>query len=129
MIFNTYWFVCFSAVFFPVYWLLFRPAFRRAWLLAGCAVFHFHFAGHAGVIAFVVIGAAYYLAALTRLRFLCAAGIVLCVAALCFYKYALFFCADLLAAVWPAAAGPLEGRLHAVLPWAAPTWRSALLHL
>ncbi|MSU45604.1 MAG: MBOAT family protein [Lacunisphaera sp.] len=120
MIFNTYWFICFSAVFFPVYWLLFRPVWRKPWLLAGCAVFHYHFAGPAGVIPIIVIGVATYLVALTRRRFLCAAGIVLCVAALCFYKYALFFCADLLGAFNPGAAAALEKQVRTVLPGAAP---------
>ena len=85
MIFNTYWFVCFSAVFFPGYWLLIRPEFRKAWLLAGCGIFHFHFAGPAGVAPIIAIGAVTYLAALTRSRALCATGIIVCVAALCFY--------------------------------------------
>ena len=56
MIFNTYWFICFCAAFFPVYWLLLRPALRMAWLLGGCVVFHFHFAGPAGVIPILIIG-------------------------------------------------------------------------
>ena len=120
MIFNTYWFVCFSAVFFPVYWLLFRPAWRKICLLGGCAVFHLHFAGPAGVIPIIVIGLATYLAALTRRRLLCAAGVVLCVTALCFYKYALFFCQDLLGAIYPAAAVSLEKYVRAGHPGVAP---------
>lgn len=120
MIFNTYWFACFSAVFFPVYWLLFRPVWRKVWLLLGCAVFHFHFAGPAGVAPIVVIGVATYLTALTRRRVLCGAGIVLCVVALCFYKYALFLCQDLLGAFVPGAAVTLEKLVRAALPGAAP---------
>ena len=120
MIFNTYWFICFSAVFFPVYWLLFLPGLRRAWLIAGCAVFHYHFAGPAGVIPIVVIGLATYLLALTRRRLLCAVGIALSVAALCFYKYALFLSTDVLGAVYPAGAVALANSARAALPGAAP---------
>jgi alginate O-acetyltransferase complex protein AlgI len=120
MIFNTYWFICFGAVFFPVYWLLLHSVWRKVWLLGGCAFFHWHFAGPAGVIPIVVIGLATYLAALTRQRSLCAASIVVCVAALGFYKYALFICVDVLGAFYPAAAATLEQQVRAVLPGAAP---------
>jgi alginate O-acetyltransferase complex protein AlgI len=120
MIFNTYWFICFGAVFFPVYWLLLRPDLRKGWLLAGCAVFHYHFAGPAGVLPIIGLGLATYLAALTRRRLACAAGIVLCVAALCFYKYALFLGAGLLGGFSPAAAATLEKSIRAALPGAAP---------
>jgi alginate O-acetyltransferase complex protein AlgI len=120
MIFNTYWFICFSAVFFPIYWLLFRPELRRYWLLAGCAVFHFNFAGPAGVIPILAIGLVTYLAGLTRRRFLCAAGIALSVAALGFYKYAQFLCTDLLGHFSPATAALLEKQLHSLHPGAAP---------
>ena len=57
MIFNTYWFVLFTVVFFPGYWLIRWPAARGWWLLCGCAVFHTHFAGPAGVVPIVVLGA------------------------------------------------------------------------
>lgn len=120
MIFNTYWFLCFSAVFFPVYWLLSHPVPRKGWLIAGCAIFHWHFAGPAGVLPIAVIGLVTYLVALTRRRLLCTAGIFLCVAALIFYKYALFLSQDLLAAVFPAAAESLTKQIAAVHPGAAP---------
>ena len=35
MIFNTYWFVLFTVVFFPGYWLIRWPAARGGWLLGG----------------------------------------------------------------------------------------------
>ena len=120
MIFNTYWFVCFSAVFFPVYWLLSLPVPRKVWLVAGCAVFHWHFAGPAGVLPIVVIGMATFFAALTRRRGLCTAGIVLSVAALVFYKYATFLCADVIALFSPATAAGLVKQVAAVHPGAAP---------
>jgi alginate O-acetyltransferase complex protein AlgI len=120
MIFNTYWFVCFAAIFYPVYWLLFRPALRLAWLLAGCAVFHAHFAGAAGVLPIIVLGLVTYVVALSRRRFLCAAGIVLCLAGLGFYKYAAFLCHDVLAAFAPALADRLEPRNGGFAAIAAP---------
>jgi alginate O-acetyltransferase complex protein AlgI len=108
MIFNTYWFVGFAAVFYPIYWLLWRPGPRLAWLLAGCAVFHAHFAGAAGVLPIIVLGLVTYLVALSRRRLLCGAGIVLCVLALAFYKYAGFLCRDVFGALAPGLAGRLE---------------------
>ena len=120
MIFNTYWFICFGAVFFPVYWLLIRPGWRMVWLLAGCGVFHFHFAGPAGVIPIAIIGLVTYLVGLTRQRALCAAGVVVCVAALCFYKYALFFCRDLLGAFAPQTAERWATQMRSLHPGAAP---------
>ena len=120
MIFNTYWFACFSAVFLPVYWLLWRPALRKPWLLAGCAVFHWHFAGPAGVLPIIALGLVTYFAALTRRRAAATAGIGLCVAALAFYKYAAFLCQDVLAAAAPALGATLARQAAAIHPGAAP---------
>jgi alginate O-acetyltransferase complex protein AlgI len=120
MIFNTYWFVCFSAVFFPVYWLLRQPAWRKGWLILGCGVFHYHFAGPAGVIPIAAIGVATYLAALTRRRLACVAGIIMCAAALGFYKYAVFFCTEVAGAWFPEVAAALEKQVRSALPGAAP---------
>ena len=104
MLFTTYWFVCFAALFFPLYWACARPVLRRGLLLAGCAVFHYHFAGPAGVLPVVVLGLLTYLAALTRRRLACALAIAVAVAALLAYKYTLFLCQDLLAFFSPELA-------------------------
>jgi alginate O-acetyltransferase complex protein AlgI len=120
MIFNTYWFILFSAAFFTLYWLLPRPGWRAAWLLAGCGLFHGHFAGPAGVVPIVLLGVFTYLAALTRQRALVHGAIVLNVAALCFYKYALFLSAQLLGAVHPELGAAATRQLTAVLPVAPP---------
>ncbi len=120
MIFATYWFVVFAAVFFPVYWALRSPAARAGWLLAGCAVFHFHFAGPAGVVPIVLLGLVTYACGLSRRRWLCHLAIVLCVLALCFYKYAAFLSGQvlgLLQAGWGAAAQAETGKW---LPGAPP---------
>src|SRR2546421_8603848 len=87
MLFLTYWFVLFAAFTFPLYWLVRHRAARLTVLFVFCAVFHTHFAGPAGVLPIVALGVVSYLAGLTRNRWLCLGGIVLCVAALVFYKY------------------------------------------
>lgn len=100
MLFLTYWFVLFIAVVFPAYWLIRYPPARLALLSLCCIVFHTHFAGPAGVLPIVVLGGLTYLIGLTRNRWACVLGILLCVASLFFYKYAHFLCMDVLASVW-----------------------------
>ncbi len=120
MIFNTYWFICFSVIFFPVYWLLRHPAWRMAWLLGSCAVFHTHFAGPAGVIPIIVLGVVTYGAALSRIRALCIAAITLCVSALCFYKYTLFFTHGVLGLINPALGAKAAAQASGFLPEMPP---------
>ena len=80
MIFNTYAFALFAAVFFPGYWLIRSPGLRAWWLLGGCAVFHGHFAGPAGVLPIAALALLTYACALSRLRALCYAAIAACIA-------------------------------------------------
>jgi alginate O-acetyltransferase complex protein AlgI len=102
-LFLSYWFVLFLAVLFPVYWFARSPLLRLWVLLVGCAVFHTHFAGPAGVIPIIVLATLTYLAGLTRKTWVCVPIIVLCVLALVFYKYTRFLGTEVLAYVWPHA--------------------------
>lgn len=120
MIFNTYWFVFFVCLFFPVYWLLRWPGIRGCWLLAGCVIFHTHFAGPAGVIPIIFLGVVTYASALSRQRRLCAFAIALCVASLAFYKYTYFLCRDLLGIFSPQLAQAASSRAQQWLPAAPP---------
>src|SRR5882724_8263925 len=120
MIFNTYWFVLFAAAFFPIYWLLRWPLARATWLLGACTLFHFHFAGPAGVLPIVVLGLVTYACTLSRRRWLCGLAIALCAAALIFYKYTYFLCGDLLG-WWNADWGRAGAHTaHRWLPAAPP---------
>jgi hypothetical protein len=65
MIFNTYAFALFAAVFFPGYWFIRSPGLRAWWLLGGCAVFHGHFAGPAGVLPIAALALLTYACALS----------------------------------------------------------------
>ena len=120
MIFNTYWFALFAAAFFPGYWLLRAPAWRGWWLLAGCAWFHAHFAGPAGVLPIAALGVVTYFCALSRRRAACYAAVVLCVAALVFYKYTRFLAAAVLAQISPGLAAGTEAFAAGWLPAAPP---------
>ena len=104
MLFLTYWFVYFIAALFPIYWLCRWPLIRRLILLAGCVVFHTHFAGPAGVLPIIVLSLLTYALALTKNRWLCGAGIAASASALIFYKYTKFLCTQVLVAVWPGLA-------------------------
>ena len=99
MIFLTYWFYVFAVIALTAYWLIPNKSIRLAWLLVTCAVFHTHFAGPAGVLPIVVLAVITYLIGLTRQRWLCIAGIALCVASLLFYKYSGFLCTNVIGLV------------------------------
>jgi len=120
MIFNTYWFALFAAVFFPAYWLLRSPGLRSGWLLGGCAVFHTHFAGPAGVLPIAALGVLTYACALSRLRSLCYTAVAACVAALVFYKYTHFLSSEVLATFAPALGSRAATLTASWLPATAP---------
>ena len=120
MIFTTYWFVFFAAIFFPVYWCSRKSWLRSWWLLAGCATFHGYFAGPAGVVPIIVLGSVTYFAARSQRRGLCLGAIVLCVSALVFYKYTFFLCSSLLGSVWPALRAAAVVQAGQWLPSAPP---------
>jgi alginate O-acetyltransferase complex protein AlgI len=56
MIFNTVWFLAFFVVFFSMFLLIPNAKVRFYFTLVGSAVFHFHFAGPAGIIPVVIMG-------------------------------------------------------------------------
>jgi alginate O-acetyltransferase complex protein AlgI len=101
MIFLTYWFVLFLPVFFATYWFIPLRRVRLAVLLVGCAVFHTHFAGPAGVLPILVLGLLTYLLALTRSRFACTLGVFACALSLIYYKYTKFLILNVVALVFP----------------------------
>lgn len=120
MIFNTYWFVIFIIIFFPIYWVLNRSYLRIIWLILSCLVFHTHFAGPAGVIPIVILGILTYFSALSKNRVFYIFTIVLCVASLVFYKYTIFFSRDLLGFFAPNLAIITTEYAKNILPYAPP---------
>lgn len=97
MIFLDPWFWWFAAVALPGYWILPSRA-KSAWLLAASLVFHWYFAGPAGMAPIVLLGVLTYGAGLTvaapgrRGRFLATCAVL--VGALAFYKYGEFALAN-----------------------------------
>jgi alginate O-acetyltransferase complex protein AlgI len=119
--FVSYWFVAFAGIFFPLYWFCPFPRIRKAWLLLACVVFHYRFAGPAGVLPIVFLGLVTYLAGLAQRKTLRTAVIVLCIAELVFYKYSAFLISQVLGLInAPVAATVLAVAKDRLLPMAPP---------
>jgi len=119
VLFLSYWFVVFAAVFFGLYWLA-PPRGRTALALAGSVVFHGHFAGPAGVAPVVVMGAATYFAGRSGRRGWCLAAITLVVGCLLAYKYCQFMLEGLLGLVAPESGRRAWESARGLLPAAPP---------
>lgn len=120
MIFATYWFLAFAAVFFPLFWAVRNARARFVLVVAASAVFHTHYAGAAGVLPILVLGVAVYLAGLSRHRALHVAGIVVSVATLLTYKYSVFFFSGLIGGLHPQLGTMLADSARDMLPEAPP---------
>jgi alginate O-acetyltransferase complex protein AlgI len=120
VIFATYWFLTFACVVVPVYWLLWKPYARKLWLAAVCAVFHYHFAGPAGVLPIIFLGIVTFLAAYSGKRKLCFAAIALDVFALAFYKYTQLVTLHALGLLNPQWGEAAWAAAHSIMPAAAP---------
>jgi alginate O-acetyltransferase complex protein AlgI len=121
VIFGTYWFVAFCCVFYPGYWLFsFSKRFRQAWLLLACFIFHYHFAGPAGVFPIIILSLLTFGAALSRRGPLIVFAIGINVFALCFYKYFHFLCLHVLGLANPQWGDLLDRSGGVLLPGAPP---------
>ncbi len=116
MLFLEIWFWAFAAVSVPLY-LLCPQRFKLYWLLTCSAVFHYHFAGPAGMTPIIILAILTYFAALWPRGVGSwskpALVIVLLVLMLSFYKYSRFFLDNLLT---------LAGLAHVSLPDRLNTW-------
>jgi alginate O-acetyltransferase complex protein AlgI len=123
MLFLESWFWVFAAIAVPTYWVCPRPL-KLYWLLLACVVFHYHFAGPAGMTPIICLAILTYFAGRSigeqRGRTLFTLTIVVVVGALVFYKYSQFFLQSALA---------LLGANAARLPAALTTWRSPAIPL
>jgi alginate O-acetyltransferase complex protein AlgI len=121
MIFSTYWFLTFLVFFLPVYYLAAGyPRMRLAWLLAGSALFHFHFAGPAGLLPIILLGITVYFLGKSNRPAAHIVGIALSVATLFFYKYTLFFILNLVRPIFPELGTLLEAEAGRLLPATPP---------
>ncbi len=119
MLFLSYWFVVFAALFFPTYWAL-PPRLRSVVVLAASIVFHGHFAGSAGVAPIVVIGATTFLAGRSGRSAARHVAIALVVATLVLYKYAPFLLEELVGLIAPDLGRTLAEHARAAIPATPP---------
>jgi alginate O-acetyltransferase complex protein AlgI len=137
MIFNTAWFLVFFAVFYAVFHIVPTARLRFLYVLSASALFHYHFAGPAGVRPIIVMGAVTYAVGLALPRLsanprarslLFAAGLLVPVLGLVFYKYRGLLLGSLAAATDGPAPGA-EGRAAGVvLPLAISFFTFEFVH-
>jgi alginate O-acetyltransferase complex protein AlgI len=120
MIFTTYWFFAFTALCVLVFWLIPTAKFRLPFLAIACLVFHGHFAGPAGMAPIVVLMVVTFFCGLARSKAATSAGIVICVLALCFYKYTVFAVSAAVAPWLPQLAEQIVQSYRKMSPAAAP---------
>ncbi|MCH2171759.1 MBOAT family protein [Myxococcota bacterium] len=123
MLFLDLWFWGFAGIAIPGFWLCPRRL-KLIWLVAASAVFHWYFAGPAGVLPILALAIMTYSVALAHhdgsRRTLLTGALVVLVGALSFYKYSEFALHDLgqlLASMGETAAA---GSLYAWQSPAAP---------
>ena len=93
MLFLEQWFWLFAAVAVPVFWLC-PQRLKVYWLLAASAVFHYHFAGPAGMTPIILLASFTYVVARGVSGQSAGRSFTVCwisiIAALIFYKYSAF---------------------------------------
>jgi alginate O-acetyltransferase complex protein AlgI len=135
LIFNTTWFLLFFPVAFALFLLIPGPRPRFFLLLAASAVFHYHFAGPAGVGPIIVMALATYGFGLwladpsltwRRKRLIYSAAIAVPVLGLIYYKYRLLLLSSLLAVTGGSAAA--SGAAGSALPLAISFFTFEFVH-
>jgi alginate O-acetyltransferase complex protein AlgI len=123
LIFNTSWFLIFFLVFYFFLWLVPNASVRFFYLLACCALFHYHFAGAAGVKPIIVMAFVTYFLALwiarlpagtSRKKWVYGFSLSVPVTGLIFYKYRLLFLGSLGASLGGSLGGWLESHAFQV---------------
>jgi alginate O-acetyltransferase complex protein AlgI len=120
MIFATYWFLLFAIIAITLFRLMPTAILRQCWLAVSCAVFHWHFAGAAGVKPIIVLMIVTYLSGLSGRRWANVLAMVACVCALCFYKYSLFLIGNLVSPLSAPLAALLSRAASRAMPGAPP---------
>src|SRR4051812_8105490 len=120
MLFFSYQFAVAATAFFVAYWAIPWSSARRPLLLVACVIFHWHFAGPAGVLPIIVLGLGTFFAGRSRNVAICTIWIVVCIAALIFYKYTHFLSESLLGLVAPHLVEDNRSTLSYLLPALPP---------
>jgi alginate O-acetyltransferase complex protein AlgI len=119
MIFATYWFLALVIIFFPIYWFL--NARLRIWAIATASViFHFHYAGPAGVLPIILLGTLVYFLGRSPYKISYLFGISVCVLTLISYKYLIFFTTSVIGSINPHLGDYAVSATKKVLPLSPP---------
>lgn len=90
-------------------------------MIAASVLFHFHFAGAAGVLPIALLAIIVYFAGLNRSKKNVVSGaIIICIAALVFYKYTPFFLHSIVLPVSADVSSRLDALVSQALPVTAP---------
>jgi alginate O-acetyltransferase complex protein AlgI len=120
MIFLDSWFWIFAAIAVPGFWLCPKPA-KLYWLLVASGVFHFHFAGPAGMAPILLLALLTYVTGIAiaggKGRRLFIATCTFVIGSLLFYKYSNFGIVSLGALATTLGIESLPGELDT---WRAP---------
>ncbi|HJT24980.1 MAG TPA: MBOAT family O-acyltransferase [bacterium] len=118
MIFNTSWFLLFFLIFYFFLWLMPTPRIRFFYTLTCSAIFHYHFAGPAGIKPIIVMAVITFFLAMVvarcpegsaKKKWVYALALLVPVFGLVFYKYR----ALLLGSLGPLVGGSVGGWMSA----------------
>src|SRR5258708_39933743 len=123
MIFNTSWFLLFFLLFYFLLWLMPTAKIRFVYVLACSAVFHYHFAGPAGITPIIVMAFITFLFALwiprcpegsSKKRWVFGIALLMPVLGLIFYKYRALLLGSAVSLIGGSSGGWLTA--HAIQP-------------
>src|SRR5271170_640208 len=118
MIFNTSWFLLFFLIFYAFLWLMPNARIRFFYVLICSAIFHYHFAGPAGVTPIIIMAVITFFLALwiaklpqgsPKKKWVYGLSLLVPVSGLIFYKYRALLLSSL-GALW---GGPVGDWMHA----------------
>jgi alginate O-acetyltransferase complex protein AlgI len=89
-------------------------------LLCACVIFHYHFAGPAGVLPIIILGAGTYFVGKSRNKRACIAWIAVCTSALIFYKYTHFLFESAVGVAFPELGKTGGATIDQLLPALPP---------
>lgn len=128
MIFTTFWFLIFGAIFLPLFYAVRSPRWRSIVLALASLTFYVHFAGPAGMAPILVMAVVTYLAPKMRKPVFLVLAMTLCAMALVTYKYTAFLFENLVRLVPAVAAFPVSQYAPVVAPLAISFFVFEFIH-
>ena len=120
MIFLSYEFVVFAALFYLLYYFIRLPSLRLFAIVAASLLFQGLFGGWASFIPISILTLLTFLAGRSGNRSAIAAAIALCAATLAFYKYTFFVTDSVIGGIHPQTGADLHALLKQFVPAVIP---------